>query len=411
MSGFFPEGSFSKAKSFSVASRCGACGLYKKCNSPKMEPQGHGKIMFVLPPVTKQEDASGKFLRSALGQVLRRLLLDNGLNPMEECVFTSALICHTGYAKGEQVDNCSYKLKEAIEEHQPIVVIPIGPMAVRSIIQFTWKRAAGVTKRWFDQQIPSQEIDAWICPVYEPDMEEKEYKKDNLMPFFIRGVEAAIRKKKRPWPKPPEFEKRIKQLTATEAAHLLSSFINEEFFAAFDYETSCLKPDNPQSARIVSGAFCPSMGVSYAFPWSKDLPPILKQLARSKKAHWIGSNNKYEERWTTRLLGFRFRNWIWDTMLSAHAIDSKGGRDEENDSSRGGGLSSLKVQAYTLIGQPVYDDHIKDFLDADGSYKRNRIHEVPMSDVLQYNGMDALMTRLVAKRQMKLIGSELGDLL
>lgn len=403
MAGFFPEGSFNTTKMFSVASRCGVCGLYKKCRSPKLEPQGHGKVMFVLPPVTEQEDASGKFLRSSLGVKLKRILHDKGVSPTDDCIFTSALICHTGNPKPDQIDYCSYKLKEAIEEHKPVVVIPIGPLAVRSIIQFTWKRPAGVTKRWFDQQIPSQEINAWVCPVYEPTLQER----DDLMPFFIRGIERALKKTKHPWKEIPDYQSRVKLLSASEAVDVLSEYIDKPFFAAFDYETSCLKPDNPDTARIVSGAFCADNGTSYAFPWSKDLPPILKQLAANKNGHWIGSNNKYEQRWTRRVLGFAIRRWAWDTMLSAHAIDNRGGRDEENDSSSGGGLSSLKVQSFLLLGQAAYDDHIKEYLAAKSSYSRNRINEIPINDVLKYNGMDALMTRMVAQKQMKYVKSPL----
>jgi hypothetical protein len=220
--------------------------------------------------------------------------------------------------------------------------------------------------------------------------------------FFNRGVEQALRKDKPPFKTVPNYEQRIVHLTARQAELYFKDYYKRPFVAGFDYETNCLKPDNKKLSRIVSGAFCPGPAESIAFPWFDNMPGILKRLQANEKGFWLASNKKYEQRWTRRMLGFRIRRWLWDTMLSAHVIDSRGGRSEGESSTSGGGLSSLKVQAFLLLGQPIYDDHIKDFLDTGGeSYKANRIHQIELRDLLQYNGMDALMTWLVARKQMK----------
>jgi uracil-DNA glycosylase family 4 len=400
-SGFFPEGSFQKEKQFSTASRCGACGIYKHCHHPKMAPQGEGdeKIMFVLPPVTEEEDQTGKFLNSKLGDELKSILRRNNVSPAGDCYFTAATICHTNQPSNEQIDHCSYKLKSSIEELKPAIIIPIGPAAIRSIIQFTWKRSAGLHERWCGYQIPAQTINAWVCPTYQPSFEDR----DISLLFTTRHIEAALSlPRKPPWKKVPDYSKKVKMLyTEDELYDAVSKWFDVPFVAGFDYETTCLKPDNPKTARIVSGALCFYGKETYAFPWLPNAPAILKRLARNKHGWFIGSNLKYEERWSKSLLGFFIRRWLWDTMLSAHAIDNRGGKDEDTDSSGGGGLSSVKFQAFVRLGQPIYDDHIKQFLVGEGSYGANRIKEIPLESLLRYNGLDALLSYLVAKDQMK----------
>lgn len=400
MSGFFPEGSFQKPKEYSKASRCGACGLYKTCHHPKMPPQGEGgrKIMFVIPPVTEKEDLSGKFLQTQLGFEIKTILKRNGLSPLEDCFFTSALICHTAQPSNEQIDHCSYKLKTSIEELRPNLIIPVGMAAVRSIIQFTWMKPAGLYERWCGYQIPAQTINSWVCPTYQPSFEDR----DNTMLFTTQHIEDALKLcRKPPWKKLPRYGDQVKLLyTESEIEKALSPWINKPFVAGFDYETTCLKPDNPRTARIVSGSFCFNGKETYAFPWLSNAPGLLQALARNKQGSFIGSNIKYEERWSRALLGFFIRNWAWDTMIAAHTIDNRGGKDEDTDSSGGGGLSGLKFQAFARLGQPNYDDHLKTYLGGDGSYGKNRIKEIPLKELLIYNGMDSILSWHVAKHQM-----------
>lgn len=407
MNGFFPEGRFRTAKSFSETSQCGACGLYKKCNTPKMKVFGKGeqKILFVFPPLIEQQDRSSNIWKSPVANHLRTMLMTAGVTPATEAWFTSALICHTPNPTNDQVDKCSHKLKTLIEELKPNVVVPIGNFAVRSIIQFTWKRSAGKPDRWYDQTIKAQTHNIWVTPVPEPTFDEE--RRDFMTPlFFANGIQKAFQLcESKPFKKIPDYASRVVHLSGREAELYLRDFYKKPFVAGFDYETNCLKPDNEKLSRIVSGAFAPSPRESIAFPWFDNLPRVLKKLNANPRGYWLASNKKYEQRWTRSVIGFRIRRWLWDTMLAAHTLDSRGGRDEGSSSSAGGGLSSLKVQAFILLGQPCYDDHIKDFLDTQGeSYRANRIHQIELHDLLQYNGMDALMTWLVAREQMIIMG-------
>jgi uracil-DNA glycosylase family 4 len=406
MSGFFPEGVFKTSREFSNTSRCGACGLYKKCANPKLSPQGdgHKKILIVLPPITEREDATGRFLRSSMGETVKTVLKQNGISPMDDCHFTSAIICGTEAPTNEQIDHCSFKLKSTIEDLQPNVVIPIGPAAIRSIIQFTWKKSAGLYERWCGYQIPAQTINSWVCPTYVPYGDDT-----NLTPFFMeRHISDALELcDAPPWQTIPNYQDRIELIwSERKLEKVLSRWINKPFVAGFDYETVCLKPDK-SNARIVSGSLSFNGRETYAFPWFSNAPGLLKALSRNPRGAFIGSNMKYEERWSKAVLGFTIRNWVWDTMLAAHAIDNRGGADDETRSNGGGGLSSVKFQAFVLLGQPIYDDHLKEYLKGNGSYGLNSIKEIPMKDLLLYNGMDSLLCYLVAKEQMRRMGHPL----
>jgi uracil-DNA glycosylase family 4 len=406
MSGFFPDGLFKKVRTFSDASRCGACGLYKHCHHPKLAPQGNGgrKIMFVLPPMTEREDETGQFLRSPLGNRIKTLLKQNSLSPHDDCYFTSATICATEQPTNEQIDHCSFKLKTSIDELKPNLIIPIGPAAVRSIIQFTWNKPAGLYERWCGYQIPSQVVNSWICPTYVPSDDNR----DLSGLFLERHIEDALKLCDfPPWRKIPDWESTVQLIWTEEELELaLRPWTKRPFVAGFDYETVCLKPDKP-SARIVSGAFCFNGKHTYAFPWLPNAPGLLRDLARNPEGGFVGSNMKYEERWSKSVLGFFIRNWIWDTMLAAHTIDNRGGKDDDTSSTGGGGLSSVKFQAFVLLGQPSYDDHIKEYLAGEGSYGLNKIKDIPKDKLLIYNGMDALLTYKVAKKQMLRIKSPL----
>ena len=61
MAGFFPDGLIQMAEPASTIPQCGACGLYKGCKSPKMEPTGNGKrkVLIVGEAPGNEEDRKG----------------------------------------------------------------------------------------------------------------------------------------------------------------------------------------------------------------------------------------------------------------------------------------------------------------------------------------------------------------
>ena len=85
-------------------------------------------------------------------------------------------------------------------------------------------------------------------------------------------------------------------------------------------------------------------------------------------------------------------------MLAAHVLDNRGG------------ISSIKFQAFVLLGQPDYDSSIKEYLKSrdPGGYGLNRVKQAPVKPLLLYCGLDSLLEYLVAKKQKKLLKKEEG---
>ncbi len=164
---------------------------------------------------------------------------------------------------------------------------------------------------------------------------------------------------------------------------------------AIDYETNMLKPDMPDAAIVAcSVAYGDSSGPVgvVAYPWTKVTAAATGRLLRSPVKKII-ANKGFEIRWTLKEFGHGIRNVVHDTMHDAHLLDNR--RD----------ISSVKFQAYALLGQPEWDSHIKPYLKADNSNTRNRIHEIPMRDLLLYCGLDSLLEFRIALKQRELLAA------
>jgi hypothetical protein len=117
--------------------------------------------------------------------------------------------------------------------------------------------------------------------------------------------------------------------------------------------------------------------------------PLLSAVLRSPRWRKIASNMKFEERWTRAKLGHPVAGWDWDTMLAAHVLDN---RPE---------VTSVKFQAYVLLGVPGYEDALEGKLKVRSGL--NRIGDIHPKDLLTYCGVDGLVEYRVAMRQKELI--------
>lgn len=396
MKGLFQSSLLTKAEEFSRVSKCGTCGLYKNCRSPKLSPQGNGTsgVMVVLPPISKKGDEYGKFIYSGVGGEVKRLLLEHGI-PLNDCWLTSAVICHSPNPTAEQIDACSFKLRESILKLKPKVVIAIGWQAVRNIIQFTWNREAENTERWYGYQIPSQLLNAWVCPVMAPSPNDE----DCSRLLFARQFVAAL-KKDRPYPDGdiPDYKSEVNLVSEKEAVKFLRHIVREGGPAAFDFETNCLKPEHDKAA-IEAVSICWRGTHTIAIPWYGGVIEAFRAFLLARNVGKIASNLQFEHRWCKAMLNIRVRNWIWDTMQAAHAADNRRK------------ASGLKFQAFVRLGVPSYDEAIAPFLgSAEGDSKEqdshalNDIKQIGLKDLLIYCGLDSLLEYKVAAIQAEEMG-------
>ena len=288
------------------------------------------------------------------------------------------------------VEHCRPLVVKAIEELRPRVILLLGGSAIKSVLGWLWREDVGAAGRWEGWAIPSQKLNAWVCPMGLPFDKVWFTGGDESMVrmFFERHVAAAVALHgSRPWKERPQWERQVKVLLdPDEAAREFVHFRRWTETAAFDLETTSLKPYS-NNAEI----YCCSLSngdYSFAFPWHGAAIDAMRDFLVSDVSK-IGFNCKFESVWLKVKLGVTVRNWIWDGMIATHVLDNR-------DS-----VCSLKFQAFARLGMGAYDDEVAPYLKAKGSHARNRICEAPLDNVLRYCAMDSLLEWKLCELQQK----------
>jgi uracil-DNA glycosylase family 4 len=391
MSGFFESSTVQKERPSGLIPRCGSCGLFKGCQSPKMPVYGKGRkgILFVGEAPGQTEDEKGRPFIGKAGQFLREALEALDFDLDKDAWTTNSLICRPPGNKtpeDKQIEYCRPNLLNTIEQLKPTVVVLLGRSAVCSALPVYWKGEVGELSRWVGWQIPGP--DNWICPTYHPSYLGR-VNSPLLNRMFSQHLEEAISIEITP-PEPHDFRPQIKLLyDADDVLTAIEEIDSEGGWVAVDYETNCLKPEYPK-ARIYSCALSNGHR-TVSFPWCSVVAEGMTEFFRSDRTKKIASNLKFEDRWTRKMLGTRVRNWGWDTMLAAHCLDNRRG------------ICSLKFQSWVKLGVPTYNEHIAPYLSS-GKGHYNSIEKIELDDLLFYGGMDGLLEYRLAMVQMKEIG-------
>jgi len=379
--------------------RCGRCGLHAGCRSPKMSVTGEGRmgVLVVAEAPGREEDKRNTQLIGPAGQTLRRYLRELDVDLDRDCWKTNAVICYPGRnPTAEEVRACRPNLLRDIRELEPRMILLLGGSAVSSLIGWLWRENPGKVGRWVGWRIPSQRLNAWVCPTYHPSYVMRtentgEWTKDRermrvVSVMFREHLRRAFELKGRPWSERPKFEKRVRMLlTVEEAVRAVDSFPcgKLDVPVAFDFETNMLKPDSEQ-AEIVSCSM--SNGVeTIAFMLHGAVSDAFKRFLRSSVPK-IAHNAKFEDRWSRRVLKTPVRRWHWCTMQAAHVLDNRRG------------ISGLKFQAFVRLGQEAYDDHVAPYLEGSSNLP-NRIRQLDVRDLLLYNGLDSLLAWRLYRKQ------------
>jgi hypothetical protein len=289
-----------------------------------------------------------------------------------------------------KITYCRPNVMNTIARYKPEVIIPLGAVAVKSLIGGIWKEKIGSITRWVGWQIPCIAPNAWICPNWHPATFLYEGDHRIQESYFDKYLAAAVHKQGHPWKKVPNYKEDIQIFETGDGAEPwidAMTYSNEPI--AFDYETNMLKPDGAEAA-IYSCAMSDGT-TTIAFPWQGRAISAFKQFLRRKKTPKIGANIKFEERWSRAILKTKVRGWKWDDILAAHVLDNRSD------------ITSVKFQSFVQLGLPSYDVKIKPFLKAKHANKKNKIHEVDLRDLLLYNGLDALVEWLIGMRQREIL--------
>jgi uracil-DNA glycosylase family 4 len=368
--------------------------------------EGRRKIRLVGEAPGKNEDLEGKQFVGKTGKLLERYLRSHGINMRRDCWLTNTLICrppNNATPTNLQIEYCRANLINSIEKLQPEIIVPIGDAAVESLMGWLWKGKTEAVGRWIGWKIPHQKLNAWICPIWHPSYIARQLDPDakkrrlEVPIIWNQHLESISELSGRPWDEVPDYTKHIIQIADTrDAERWIHSILKtpnlSQCHAAFDFETNCLKPDWPES-EIVSASIC-FEGKTAAFLWNDTIAETFKLFLRSP-IRKIASNLKFEERWSLRLLRTHVRNWWHDTMQFAHIIDCR--RD----------ITSIKFQAFILLGQEPYNNAIEPLLKSRPGSKFNQVKkEVDVKSLLLYNGLDSLLEYVVAFNQRRILGYE-----
>lgn len=388
--GFFPSSTLTQVRpQVSLLPACGSCKLWERCKSPKMKPYGKGRrgILLIGESPASQEDDEGRPFVGDSGQHLRSVLRRFGIDMDRDCWATNALIC-----KAEQnpdpkrIPWCRPNLTQTLKELQPDIIIPLGGVAVKSLIGGIWGEDTQGITRWAGFDIPCQKPNAWICPTYHPSYCLRAA--DPVVDLqFAEHLQQAVAHKGKPWSVVPDYRKQVTPIyDAKTAAFNLRQYIRDGRSVAIDFESDRLKPDH-SDARIV----CCSVSngeMTIAYPWLGEAIEATGELLRSPLPK-IAANLKHEERWCIQKFGHPVNNWQWDTMLAAHWLDNRPS------------ICSLEFQAFVVLGAPNHKAAIGPYLEAKGGNARNRIHEVDLGQLLVYCSIDSLVEWHIAQKQME----------
>jgi uracil-DNA glycosylase family 4 len=370
---------------------CATCGLYKTSAFPKKAPYGLGKKGILI--IDESFDANNII---PLDTILRSL----GVNVTDDCRYIGAINCvKSAEPKSLEIDCCRQRVMKEIEDFKPKVIIPLGMIAGQSLIGNRWHKDLGTIDRWRGWQIPDRDLKAWVCPTFHPNYIEGNIGNLSIVNTFKDDLKVSIDHVNKVLP--TQVDERVDIIVCkTEeealrwinhvAAYLPRSSPN---WLSIDYETTGKKPQ-AKGHDIVSCAMSWYEGFEQCVAF--EMTPKVKleftsKILKNPKIAKIAHGFKYEELWSRVILGTQVKNWKHCTQLASHVMDSRGG------------TSWLKFQAYVQFGLIDYDSHIEPFLegaDPDNANSINRVKEIPIQELLLYNGLDALLTLKLADKQM-----------
>jgi DNA polymerase-1 len=187
-----------------------------------------------------------------------------------------------------------------------------------------------------------------------------------------------------------------------DVVELLNDFIDDPPKTLYvDFETTGIKPYRA-GHKVVSVALCESNDISYSFPlqyrdhWTKDqlndIIKLLKVVLENPKIGKQAHNMKFEDEWASVVLNCQTSPWDWDSMLGARIIDNRSK------------WTSLAFQTFINFGVRGYGAEIN-------RYKKgspfNNMDKAPISELLTYNGLDALYgKRLVDIQKPQIKGKQ-----
>ena len=399
--GFFTSSAVKDIPQTDRRSGCAACGLYKQCHSPKMEAAGEGSksILIITEAPGANEDKRNKQLVGKVVQYLRKKLRKHDIDLDKDCRKINTINCRPpGDRKPTdiEIECCRSRVWTEIERMRPKTILLFGGSAMKSFLGHRWKKDLGGIGKWRGWAIPDRDTNAWVFPMFHPSYIERSSDNPAVEKIFDMDLEQFAQSYRNEFPAFANEEDAVEILWSERELYqrlqMLCEFPQE---IAIDFETTGLKPHAP-GHRIVTCAFAFREDKAIAFPMpSGRTLEMLKKVFADKKIAKVGQNIQFENNWATVTLNTEIQGWVWDTMLMSHVLDNRQY------------ITGLKFQAYINFGRVDYDSHLEEFIQTapkkktEGANAFNLIDRAPLGEVLLYNGLDVIFTKMLKQKQHK----------
>lgn len=402
MQGFFSHDQLTKSPGCRYT-----CKLYQSCITSKMPPTGQGlkKILVVAEAPGKNEDQRGIQLVGSAGTLLRRSLIQLGIDLDKDCRKTNSVCCRPPKNRtptSKEIDACRPLLWKEINEFKPHLIILLGRIAV---VSFMGDRLTDIDEmaKWRGQVWPDRKAGCWVGATFHPSYVMREEKDQSIQLTFDNDLEHILAYQKVPFPVfTPEEDKIEIGTNERDVIANLKKLVQVQTPAlfAFDYEATGKKPHRKEH-KIVCASFSmdPNHGYSF-FMEGKLIRELWIQVLRNKFLKKMAHNLKYEEAWSRVKMRTPVFAWFWDSMLAAHVLDNRRK------------TTSLKFQSIINFGIYGYESEIKPFLEQPlnkkeakmGANALNKISLCPRKKLLIYNGLDSMLEYRLAVTQMEKMG-------
>ena len=380
---------------------CEACGLYKQCLTPKMEPTGEGSlgVLVVGEAPGEEEDKRGIQFIGPAGQLFRDHLRKFRLDLDQDFWKINAVNCRPPNNRKptkKELKCCWPRVEKAIKEFKPRFIWLMGGTAVESFYMGRFSDCS--ISRWRRLCIPEPRFNAWVIPLFHPSYVLRN-KDDLLESVFEKDLRWAISCLDKPEPTFVDPTEKVEMLTdVDDVIDVLGEVLRDKKVIAFDYETTGLKPYK-EGHKILTISLCFDDDKSYSFPyqyksyWTENQFKEIHRLWMKilEEVPLVAHNLKFEHKWSKVIMGVEPRNWVWDTMTTAHIIDCRSG------------FTGLKFQAYLNWGIEGYEQDMKRYIKASSPHDFNKLESAPLDLLLLYNGIDALVTYWLYNKQRKQI--------
>ena len=389
---------------------CVACGLDKKCRSPKMNYTGYGKLktLLIAEAPGSKEDETGIQLVGESGQIVRETLNKFGIDLEEDFWKINAINCRPTDSKGsnrtptsKEIDYCRPMSKALIKKFNPQFIILAGGSAIESFYgDRKWSDFKPYTiGRYRKLCIPDPDTNAWVLPIVHPSYFTRNTDAKEIFVNDMRWLVSCLSFK------PPIFEDEKSKVTVVtrfdDAVSLLKSFKSISGPRAIDYEANCLRPyqkGNLLLTMAVSFDGQSAFSFPYEYPghWTLEQRFAIGALWEDNvlfndNQPLIAHSIPMEESWNQDRFGDTSELWQADTLLRAHVIDT---RDN---------YVSLNFQTYINFGTYGYDTEVDPYKKSKKGNRFNNMIRLPYHKIGMYNAMDAMFTRRLVPTQ-RLIG-------